>query len=380
MFEKFNLKDGAFPLTPSDHDGISWFGFEKLKHEFQTIFERSGSEPSRLCVLNRGRFGAGKTHAAKYFSAQHSQQKDVGNYFQFIPIVIESPKQPQKAFVDFSNRLFNAVTFDRIIQASLNLRRIGDIKRLFSNLLNVTGSEDIATALSKIDNDNRLLTKRYLLGEGTAKELRDIGVAKRLVKDHEFALAIVGVLYLLIHGQSEERETLSRIVLWIDEMEDLVYFATRYYLPFTQALREVIDLTNYHMTIMLNFTFSEPEDLPTIENVLGQAIMQRVNHHVIFPPPTVSEMRDYLLDLLKHNRAEDTPCSPTFPFSNDAFDLLTESVTSKTPRFLNKLCDPLLRDLKDDSAFDIKKTPEIQREVLEERLPGILARLEEESG
>ena len=380
MFEKFNLKDGAFPLTPSDHDGISWFGFEKLKHEFQTIFERSGSEPSRLCVLNRGRFGAGKTHAAKYFSAQHSQQQDVGNYFQFIPIVIESPKQPQKAFVDFSNRLFNAVTFDRIIQASLNLRRIGDIKRLFSNLLNVTGSEDIATALSKIDNDNRLLTKRYLLGEGTAKELRDIGVAKRLVKDHEFALAIVGVLYLLIHGQSEERETLSRIVLWIDEMEDLVYFATRYYLPFTQALREVIDLTNYHMTIMLNFTFSEPEDLPTIENVLGQAIMQRVNHHVIFPPPTVSEMRDYLLDLLKHNRAEDTPCSPTFPFSNDAFDLLTESVTSKTPRFLNKLCDPLLRDLKDDSAFDIKKTPEIQREVLEERLPGILARLEEESG
>lgn len=380
MFERFNLKDSAFPVTPSDHDEISWFGFEKLKHEFQTIFERSGSEHLRLYVLNRGRFGAGKTHAAKYFSAQHSRQKDVGNYFQFIPIVIESPKQPQKAFVDFSNRLFNAVTFDRIIQASHNLCRIGDIKKLFSNLLNATGSEDIATALSKIDNDNRLLTKRYLLGEGTAKELRDIGVAKRLVKDHEFALAIVGVLYLLIHGQSEERETLSRIVLWIDEMEDLVYFPTRYYLPFTQALREVIDRTNYHMTLMLNFTYSEPEDLPAIENVLGQAIMQRVNHHVIFQPPTVSEMRDYLLDLLKHNRVDDTPCSPTFPFSNDAFDLLIESVTSKTPRFLNKLCDSLLRGLKNDSTFDIKKTPEIHREVLEERLPEILARLEEERG
>ncbi len=379
MFEKFNLKDGAFPVTPSDHDEISWFGFEKLKHEFQTIFERSGSEHLRLCVLNRGRLGAGKTHAAKYFSAQHSQQKNVGNYFRFIPIVIESPKQPQKAFVDFSNRLFNAVTFDLIIQASHNLRRIGDIEKLFSNLLNATGSEDIATALSKIDNDNRLLTKRYLLGEGTAKELRDIGVAKRLVKDHEFALAIVGVLYLLIHGQSEEREILSRILLWVDEMEDLVYFPTRYYLPFTQALREVIDRTNDHMTLMLNFTFSEPEDLPAIENVLGQAIMQRVNQHVVFQQPDSKEMNAYLLALLESNRI-DSNCSPTFPFTNDAFDFLIKSVASKTPRFLNKLCDTLLRDLKDDSTFDIKKTPEIQRGVLEERLPQLLARLEEESG
>ena len=377
MFEKFNLKDGAFPVTPSDHDEISWFGLEKLKHEFQTIFERSGSERLRLCVLNRGRFGAGKTHAAKYFSAQHSQQINVGSYFRFIPIVIESPKQPQKAFVDFSNRLFNAVTFDRIIQASLNLRRIGDIKKLFSNLRDATGSEDIATALSKIDNDNRLLIKRYLLGEGTAKELRGIGVAKRLVKDHEFALAIVGVLYLLIRGQSEERETLSRIVLWIDEMEDLVYFATRYYLPFTQALREVIDRTNHHMTLMLNFTFSEPEDLPTIENVLGQAIMQRVNRHVVFQEPDTTEMKEYLLALLNHNRI-DNNCPPTFPFANDAFDFFIKSATStsKTPRFLIKLCDTLLRDLDNDYEFD--KISGIQRGILEERLPRLLAMLEEE--
>lgn len=377
MFEKFNLKDNSFPVTPSDPNEIRWFGFNNLKREFQTILERSGSEHLRLCVLNRGRLGAGKTHAAQYFSAQYSQQKDVDSYFRFIPIIIESPKQPQKAFVDFSNRLFNAVTFDRIFQASNNLRKLGDANKL---LFDATGSEDIATTLSRIDNNNRLLTRAYLLGGGTAKELRDLGVAKRLASDHEFALAIVGMLYLLIHGQSGERETFSRILLWIDEMEDLVYFTTRYYLSFTQALREVIDRTNSHLTLMLNFTFSEPEDLPAIESVLGQAIMQRVNLHVMFQPPDANEMRDYLLDLLKHNRVEDTPCSPTFPFSNDAFDLLIKSAISRTPRFFNKLCDTLLRDLKDDSTFDIRKTPEIQRGVLEERLPRLLARLEEESG
>ncbi len=379
MFEKFKLKDSAFPVTPNDRDEISWFGFERLKREFQNIFERSSTERLRLCVLNRGRLGAGKTHAAKYFFAQHAQQKEVGDYFRFIPIVVESPKQPPKAFVDFSNRLFNAITFNRIVQASHNLRKDGDVESLFSRLLNATGSEDIATALSKIDNDNRLLIRKYLLGEGTAKELRDIGVAKRLVKDHEFALAIVGGLYLLIHGQSKERETLSRIVIWIDEMEDLIYFATRYYLPFTQALREVIDRTNYHLTLMLNFTFSEPEELPAIEHILGQAIMQRVNQHVIFQQPDADEMKPYLLDLLSHNCIKDTEYHPTFPFTNDAFGLLIESATLKTPRFLNKLCDTLLRDLQNDPAFDIEKDGEIRREVLEEKLPPLLSILEGEA-
>lgn len=376
MFEKFNLKDGAFPLIPSDPDKIFWFGFERLKREFQTIFERSSSEDLRLCVLNRGRFGVGKTHAAKYFSAQLSKRKTVGSYFRFIPIIIESPKQPQKAFADFSSRLFDAVTFDRIVQASYNLQKFGNANK---RLLDATGSEDIAAALSKINDDNRLSTRTYLLGGGTAKELRDLGVARRLTKDHDFALAIVGVLYLLIHGQSEKGETFSRIVLWVDEMEDLIYFPTRYYLPFTQALREVIDRTSFHLTLMLNFTFSEPEDLPTIENVLGQAIMQRVNQHVIFERPDADEMRVYLLDLFKHNRIEDKKHSPTFPFANDAFNLLIKSAALKTPRFVNKLCDDLLRGLQSDAKFDIEKEDEIQIAVLENKLLPLLTRLDEET-
>ena len=376
MFEKFNLKDSAFPVTHSNQDEIPWFGFNKLKNEFQVILDRSSSEHLRLCVLDRGRLGAGKTHAAKYFSARYSKRKAAGSYFRFIPIVIESPKQPQKAFADFSSRLFDDATFDRIVRASYNLRKLGNANK---RLLDATGSEDIAAALSKIDDDNRLLTRTYLFGGGTAKDLRELGVARRLTRDHDFALAIVGVLYLLIHGQSEERETLSRIVIWVDEMEDLIYFPTRYYLPFTQGLREVIDRTSSHLTLMLNFTFSEPEDLPAIENVLGQAIMQRVNQHVIFQHPDADEMKAYLLDLLKHNRIEDTKCSPTFPFTNDAFDLLIKTATLKTPRFLNKLCDGLLRDVQNDPAFDIEKEGEILLGVLEDKLPPLLARLDEEA-
>ena len=165
-----------------------------------------------------------------------------------------------------------------------------------------------------------------------------------MTSEHEFALAVIGVLHLLIHGQSSEPGPLSRVILWLDEMEDLVYFPTRYYLPFTQAIREIIDSTSQHFTLLLNFTFSEPEDLPAIENVLGQALMQRVNHHIVFKQPTAEDYEGYLLELLKYNRLDQRRGSPTFPFSKEAFDLLIQSAAARTPRFLNKLCDMLLRE------------------------------------
>lgn len=382
MFEKFNLKDNAFPITPNDQEKSQWFGFKELKREFEKVLDRSSAERLRLCVLNRGRLGAGKTNAAHYFIEKYSGRRRIGDYAKIVPIVIESPKQPQKAFIDFSNRLFNAITFRKIAQSADNLRAtLGGAKPLFERLHHATGSEDIATVLTHISEVNLLLAKAFLLGAGAQKELRELGVAKKLTTEHEFASAVIGVFYLLIHGETRDEQTLSRILLWVDEMEDLVFFPTRYYLPFTQAIREVIDNTNEHLTLMLNFTFSEPEDLPAIENVLGQAIMQRVNHHIVFQEPSVEDMRHYLLELFEANRLEQKKTSPTYPFSEEAFEMLIEAAVSKTPRFLNKVCDMLLRDFQtvSDAELELRKHG-IPRTLIEQRLPQVLSLLEEARG
>ncbi len=381
MFEKFNLRDEAFPITPGCQDAKNWFGFSNLKAEFERLLLRSSSEPTRLCILNRGRLGAGKTHAAKYFEAHFTEVKNVGIYFRTIPIIIETSKQPQKAFIDFSNRLLYKINFSRLAKASNNLKFLIGNDKLFTELLDITGSEDIATLLSKINEENRLVSKAVLLGGGTTKELRELGVAKRLTSEHEFCSAVIGMLYLLIHGQSNKSRKLSRVLLWIDEMEDLVYFPTRYYLPFTQAMREIIDSMSKHLTLMLNFTFSEPQDLPTIENILGEAIMQRINHHIVFPQPTNDDLRSYLQELLKENRLEERKKAPlTSPFSESAFNLLIESTASRTPRFLNKLCDTLLRDLINEPDASFEKQGEISRELVVQRLPRILDLIEEARG
>src|SRR5436190_22160590 len=118
MFERFNLKDNSFPVTPNEQDGVNWFGFGALKQEFERVMERSSNERLRLCVLNRGKHGAGKTHAAHYFATTYSNRENLGAYLRFLSFVMESPKQAQKAFIDFATRFFNAVTFRRLAQAS----------------------------------------------------------------------------------------------------------------------------------------------------------------------------------------------------------------------------------------------------------------------
>ncbi|MEK6283368.1 MAG: hypothetical protein AABN95_23685 [Acidobacteriota bacterium] len=380
MFEIFNLRDDSFPVTPAGQEETPWFGFKALKREFESVVQRSAAESLRLCILNRGIYGAGKTHAASYFSERLASKRSTGVYQNFIPILIEAPKQPQKAFLDFSNRLLNAITFRRLARLSENLRtRIGE-DALFERLLTATGSEDIASSLSGLSDSNLLVSKTYLLGGGTVKDLRELRLAKKLLNDHDFALSIIGVLFLLIYGESDRHESLSRVVLWIDEMEDLVFFPTRYYLPFTQALREIIDNTPLHLTVMLNFTFAEPENLPAIENVLGQAIMERVNQHIIFKEPSADDLKTYLLDCFSHNRLDKRRVSPTYPFSSDAFELLIDAAALKTPRFLNKLCDQILRETYPEWARASTKPSEISRAALEKKLPSILGLLEESRG
>ena len=247
-------------------------------------------------------------------------------------------------------------------------------------LVSATNSEDVGAVLSTLNATSLLSVRTYLAGGGTAKDLRSLGAAKRLVTEHEYALAVSGVLFLLVNGPSASDETKARIILWVDEMEDLVYFPSRYFQPFTMALREVMDRNGRHVTFMLNFTFSEPEELPSIQLVLGAAIMERVNTHIVFPPATAESLRDYLLELLAANRITQPGSCPTFPFAADAFELIVNAAASKTPRFLNKVCDTLLRGLA--SSGDLVAVPAagIQRSVIESRLLIVQSSIEESRG
>ncbi len=377
MFEKFNLKEESFPVAPGGSKNAVWYGFRGLKKQFEDSIDRSTRNPMRHCVLNRGQIGTGKTNAAHYFTRYLSNCKDMGIYGNALSFVMEAPTQPNRAFLEFSQRFNDVVTFSNILNASEKIKESYGPERLFNDLMELTGNEDISTALSNINSSNRLTIRTYLAGGGTTKDLKEIGVSRKLTNDHDFALSIVGILHILLNGSFEEKGKISRLFLWIDEMDDLVFFPTKYFLPFTQALRELIDNMSEHFTLFLNFTYSEPAELSTIETVVGEALVQRIDSHILFDGAGKEDLTEYFLELLSNNRIrKNQETDKYYPFMKDSFEMIIDSAVGRTPRYLNKLCSNLLKNIAAEAKYNFKEGKRIEISVIQKELPSILAYLD----
>lgn len=376
MYERFGLKDTAFPVTPRSADGVKWYGFPILRKRLSRTIRRSLEEPARVCLLNRGRWGAGKTHAAAFFSEPRNLRKPSGCPYDGVrTITVETPKQGGEAFYDLFKRIMNVVTFAAITKTTTTLRNHIGTESLYDALLDASQNEDIAHVLTHVCDDNLLETRAYLYGTVGLRDMKTIGAATKLTSDHDFSCALNGILWLLTHCSTDEKRPFNRVILWIDEMEDLVYFPTKHYLPFTQALRGVIDKSAEHLTLIVSFTFTEPEELETIGSVLGEAIMARINDHIVFEDSTEEDVTLYLLELLADNRVDDGEYADTHPFDEAAFEIITAACATHTPRYINKLCDGILRELAEQTT---KKdgTILVSATDVENLLPTVASRLD----
>ena len=159
MLENFELKETTFPITPYLSNKVAWYGFPELKRKIENTIVRSLSETSRVCTLNRGRIGVGKTHAASFFSNKLNLPNFEDKYSKVYSYIIQSPKEGNKAFIDFFNRVVNAVTFNEIKQCVSRCRQLTGDKVLEENILQTTNNEDVAHVLSQINDDNMLRCK-----------------------------------------------------------------------------------------------------------------------------------------------------------------------------------------------------------------------------
>ena len=136
-----------------------------------------------------------------------------------------------------------------------------------------------------------------------------------------------------------------RIILWIDEMEDLLSYTKRYHRPFTQGLRDLIDYVPDYLTLMLNFTLAIPEDLEEIRVILGEALWDRINHQIFIREPTPDDAFEYVCELLSAFRTQSPDVFdllPTYPFTETALKLAIKILPVHTPRDLNQRMSGLI--------------------------------------
>ena len=293
---------------------------------------------------------------------------------------VQTPTETGNPARDFYLDVIEQIRLDRIAEAvKKNVESIGrDVVE--RNLRQIMVSGDFAKALLNLFEDSPIspgpssMLSAYFLGKCTTTELRKLGLNRNIEKTQDYFRVLAGVFHCLI-GLSESADVVehNRFCLWIDEMENFIYFTPPQYRPFGQGLRELVDRLPYFFTLLMNFTLTAPEEYEEIELILGGYLTDRITRHIFFEEVKDQEkMLQYVSDVLSHYRIQGEPKTPYSPFTEDALRALMSNLQRRTPRDMNKRCRNVLMGafekgiLQEGEASEI--TTKFVREMSQEEL------------
>ena len=321
-----SLRENPFIIgPPANPKQAIWAGLKELKGEFKSVFREAKTSAPTQVVLCRGAIGAGKTHASLFFGSDKNMPQTSPSVQNIEVLRVQTPTEIGNPARDFYLNVMEQIELERIGEAvNKTVESVGrDVVE--QNLRQTVVSGDFVKALLDLGSSpipagpgSRL--SAYFLGKCTTTELRKLGLNRNIEKTQDYFRVLAGVFHCLT-GLSESTDVTehNRFCLWIDEMENFIYFTPPQYRPFGQGLRELVDRLPYFFTLFMNFTLTSPEEYEEIELILGGYLTDRITQQIFF-----HEVRDpekllqYVCELLCHYRPQEKPKTPYFPFTEEA--------------------------------------------------------------
>ena len=374
------LRENPFTISPpTNPKQVIWAGLDVIKDEFKSVFREAKTSAPTQVVLCRGSIGGGKTHASLFFGSDQNMPETSPSVQNIEVLRAQTPTETRNPARDFYLNVMEQIELERIGEAvNKTVESVGrDVVE--QNLRQTMVSGDFVKALldlgsSPIPAGPGSLLNAYFLGKCTTRELRKLGLNRNIEKTQDYFRVLAGVLHCLT-GLSESPDVTehNRFCLWIDEMENFIYFTPPQYRPFGQGLRELVDRLPYFFTLFMNFTLTSPEEYEEIELILGGYLTDRITRQIFF-----DEVRDpekllqYVRELLCHYRPQEKPKTPYFPFTEEALRVLLSNLQRGTPRDINKRCrNALIRAFEKgifEEGKDSEITPKFVQEMSQEEL------------
>lgn len=343
------LKQNPFDLSPpTDPAKTIWAGMGKVKQRFIDIFDVAASSSATQVVLNHGPYGAGKRHASVYFEYKERLPQFAENDTEVHVIKICAPKEPVNPAEEFYINLLEVIGMTKVTDIIRDAVEHLSKRDVIDLLQQVLGSEELAKAfwmLATTDSvELQALLRTYFLTKVTGGDLKKLGLARNITSARDRFRVIAGIFQCLIGLDIDKTsQQHSRVCLWIDEMEDLLYVTSSQFRIITQGLRDIIDLLPRHFTLFLNMTMADPESEEEFEIILGTALLDRITDVIYFPELSIDEAQQYVVELINNpqhrnesDQLKDLPM--TYPFEETALRMLLEGLEKKTPRDINKRC------------------------------------------
>jgi hypothetical protein len=353
-YADLNLKENPFKdITPTPgqiEDNFVWAGMPMIKNKIEDVYKDAKKFSSRQVILNWGPWGGGKTFSAYYFINKNKQSSISQAY-------IRSPKDGGKSTEEFFYNIIDYITFSAIKrQVQDRIKTFGEAA-LRKTLNSKIRSEEFTSAiilLADADDEIGELMQRYVYSGLTKTELKKTGLPRNIESGTDYIKFLSGIILCFL-GDSGNLK--GKFILWIDEMEDLIYFSQKNYRAFSQILRDLIDTLNEDFTVFFNFTLAEPQE-STIELILGGALWSRISKKIRFKDLSEDDALLYCSELIHHYQTSKN--KPTYhPFNEEILRVIFGIIPqgNLTPRDINKYCGSFLN-------YAIKKN----KNVLDQRL------------
>lgn len=373
-WERVYLADNPFvstPPTPSEE--VIWAGVpEQKKHIEDRIVSSLKTSPYTL-VLNWGPWGSGKTHAARYFS-QEAELRRLGEQAGVGPplsLVLDLPRGERDIIREIYLVIMGRLGLRQIrrdlsrVVEKIGEDRFRDLARAF--VRDEEFSEALAQLAGIIPQDGQLslggsgpspaLRRYFLLSAGTP-DLRDLGLARKLDSNNDMIEMLTAVFNLLFYSGEGADPQYSELILWFDEMEEIVSLPGKEQRLLTSLLRDFTDYVPTNLTMFVNFTLRSGGQLEDIGAYLTDAVWSRVRGQIFFGELDKEGIVEYVHDLLNAPKyrfgtfAEECP-DELYPFTKEALRFVGQKLMpNATPRFVNEACSLLIEQALAAEALD----------------------------
>jgi hypothetical protein len=376
---RIGLVNNPFMISPPNNShNIVWVGMNNLKSEFDSAFTEARGASASQVILCRGPVGGGKTHASWYYSDEThwpTQDPSVNSIKVLRALTPKETSKPDRSFyIDFLESL-GLDNVRETVRKAVEVVGIPDAKEMLSRA--VVSADLVKAILALGTEEANPILDSYFLNKCSQAELRRIGLSRNIDKSQDYFRVMAGIAQCYI-GLLDNNDIVhhSRFCLWIDEMEDFVYYTASQYRPFSQGLRDLVDRLPNFFTLILNFTLSSTEEFEEIEVILGKYLVDRVTRNIFFAELSSEEMLEFVHGQLQIYKTSERDVLANnnyyYPFLDETLKLLFDDMPRRTPRNINKRCRSALLKAFEQGKFAEESPQPLQpdyiRKILQEEL------------
>lgn len=315
----FGLQDNPFSLVPSA-EVENWAGMPKTKEALADVVAsvRPDDVGSSECVVIHGDYGAGKSHALRYFAHQINTEQDSLAIYMSEVVTGAAPKFSELC-KGICEQLKDEPTNHIAKSVDAAIKKCAD--RLAKEKdINISSQMAIEQAVPKQD--------RYMVKHLCDKQsIPDMGK-----EDHAAATQLASLFRVMTSAIDGDLPPYSAVYLFLDEMEHVFEAKAAAQIQFFSALRILINAVNEHFAMVLSF--SAPTAV--LEAAVPEYLKERMTRQYIGCEKLgPEEAQQFTQDFLRQIRIDSFSApdnNPYYPFSEGAIEVIFERETTLVPR------------------------------------------------